>query len=264
MATQRADAMPTVPPTDATGLPAGVDADTVIWDEVVAPGGYCAKVVARGTAIRLTDLSGEACANVLLHNAEQPTERLNVADTVKVQWQAYLGAGQLLLSDLGRAMASIVADTAAGHDTFCGATNRASNDAKYADGSVHGRSPNARDQFVVALTKHGLGRRDVGPNVSFFKPVRVGPEGELEWTAQQCPAGAVVELRAEMHLLVTVVNSPHPLDPRANWTCGPLRLTAWTAMPTSPGDTPWSATPEGERALLNTQLYYAGRPEFRP
>jgi uncharacterized protein YcgI (DUF1989 family) len=32
---------------------------------------------------------------VLVYNAEHPTERLNVADTVKVQWQAYLGLGSL-------------------------------------------------------------------------------------------------------------------------------------------------------------------------
>ena len=36
----------------------------------------------------------------------EPWERLNVADTVKVQWQVYLGAGHLLLSDQGRVLAS--------------------------------------------------------------------------------------------------------------------------------------------------------------
>src|SRR5262249_54450331 len=124
---RRADAMPTVPATDATDLPDGVDADAVVWDEVVAGGGYGHRRLARGTAVRLTDVDGDACANVVLHNAIEPHERLNVADTVKVQWQAYLGAGSLLLSDQGRVMASIVEDTSGAHDALCGSSTRLHN-----------------------------------------------------------------------------------------------------------------------------------------
>ena len=258
MAGTRAEAMPTVPATAATDLPPGVAADRVVWDEVIAPGGYSAAVVAPGTVVRLHDLAGEACAAVLLHNADQPAERLNVADTVKIQWQAYLGTGALLLSDMGRAMASIVHDTSGTHDALCGASTRARNEQRYGDGAVSGPCPNARDQFVVALAKHGLTRRDVAPNVSFFKGVRVADGGALEFRAG-AGAGAVVELRAEMRLLVTVVNSPHPLDPRPAYTCTPLRLTAWSGAPTAPTDPAWTSTPERERAFLNTRHYHGGR-----
>ena len=65
----------------------------MLWDDVIAPGGDSSRVLPRGAVVRLTDLEGDACANVLVYNAAQPMERLNVADTVKVQWQAYLGAG---------------------------------------------------------------------------------------------------------------------------------------------------------------------------
>ena len=64
--------------------------------------------LSRGSRLRLIDLKGDACASLLIFNAEMPTERLNVADTVKVQWNAYLGAGKLLLSDMGRVLMSIV------------------------------------------------------------------------------------------------------------------------------------------------------------
>lgn len=106
-----ADAMRTVPATAATDLPDGVEPETVVWDETVAGGGYAHRVLARGTSIHLVDLEGDACANLVLFDALDPSERLNVADTVKVQWQAYLGRGSLLLSDRGRVLASIVADT---------------------------------------------------------------------------------------------------------------------------------------------------------
>ena len=58
----------------------------------MAPGGYTHKVLARGTRIRFDDPTGLACAHVIVYNALETSERLNVADTVKIPWQAYLGS----------------------------------------------------------------------------------------------------------------------------------------------------------------------------
>jgi uncharacterized protein YcgI (DUF1989 family) len=75
---------PTVPARDAADLPDGVPAEQVVWEETLGPGGYAARRLPVGTVIRLTDVDGDACANVLAYNALRPVERLNVADTVKV------------------------------------------------------------------------------------------------------------------------------------------------------------------------------------
>ena len=106
----RVEAMPTLPPGALADLPPGVAADQMLWAETIAAGGYAAKQLGRGARLRLTDLYGDACASMLAFNAERPTERLNVADTLKVQWNAYLGAGKLILSDMGRVMLSILED----------------------------------------------------------------------------------------------------------------------------------------------------------
>jgi hypothetical protein len=245
------EAMPTMPATAATGLPEGVDAAYVVWDEVVPGGGYGVKVLDRGCRLRLTDLRGDACAGLLLHRADRPEERLNVADTTKVQWRAYLGPGQLLLSDMGRVLAAIVADTSERHDALCGTSNRIGNERRYGDGAPDGPSPNGRDLFAVALAKHGLGRVDVAPNINLFKSVRVGPGGELVFDAV-ATAGAYVELRLEQRLLVTIVNVPHPLDPRSQYAVTPLRVSAWRSAPARRDDPLRLASPEAERAYLNT------------
>ena len=125
MAGTRVEAMPTLPAAEARDLPPGVEPAAVVWEETIAAGGYGAKQLARGARLRLVDLYGDACVSMLVFNAERPVERLNVADTVKVQWNAYLGAGRLLLSDMGRVLFSILEDTAATHDAFCGASNQA-------------------------------------------------------------------------------------------------------------------------------------------
>jgi urea carboxylase-associated protein 2 len=246
------DAMPTLPPSAATDLPAGVEPADVLWDEVVAGGGYSAASLPRGARLRLTDLAGDACAGVLLHRADRPAERLNVADTVKVQWQAYLEEGQLLLSDMGRVLAAIVEDTSGQHDTFCGTSNRRTNETRYGDGAPDGPNPNGRDHFGVALAKLGLERRDIAPNVNLFVGTRVDPDGALRLVHESRP-GAHVELRLELPLLVSIVNVPHPLDERAGYTVSPLRVTAWRGDPAAADDPTRSRTPEGERAYLNTE-----------
>jgi uncharacterized protein len=186
-----AEAMPFVPAPGYRSLPAGVEAEAVTWAETVAGGGYTSKVLARGTTLRLTDRDGDACAHLLLYNADQPWERLCVADTVKIPWQAYLAACHPLLSDQGRVLATIVTDEANGahdaHDALCGTSTRNANESRYGDGSPHGLSPAGRELLLLAALKHGLSARDIPPSLSFFKGVRVSALGDVEFAGCREP-----------------------------------------------------------------------------
>lgn len=244
--------MPTIPARRAEAVPDGVDAARVVWAETVAPGGYAHKAVAAGTTIRLSDPDADACAHLLLFRIDQPWERLNVADTVKVQWQAYTAAGQQLLSDQGRVLATVVGDTSGRHDAICGTSSRPQNEERYGSGSPEGPSPAGRELFVLGAAKHGLSRRDLPPSLSFFKGVRVEPStGRLLWQGG-CGAPAIVDLKAELPLIVLLANTAHPLDPAAGWHASTLGITAWSGEPTGPTDPAWSSSPERERAYLNT------------
>jgi urea carboxylase-associated protein 2 len=250
---QRAATQPTVPASSLADPPDGVAAADVLWDEVIGAGGYAAQALPRGSRLRLVDVDGDACAGLVLHRADRPHERLNVADTVKLQWQAYPGPGYLLLSDMGRVLASVVEDTAGSHDTFCGPSNRADNAARYGDGSAHGPTPSGRDRFLVALAKHGLGERDLPPTITLFKGVFVEEDGTVTYRGDRSHAGAAVTLRAEMDVLVSVVDVPHRLDGRPAYTAGRLRLTAWRGAPAGPDDPCRTASPEATRAYENTE-----------
>jgi uncharacterized protein YcgI (DUF1989 family) len=154
---------------------------------------------------------------------------------------------------MGRVLLSITDDTGAGHDTFCGASNAARNAAKYGEAGVHGACPDARDRFAVALAKVGLERRDIVPNVNFFKPVRVEADGRLQFDGERAPAGGYVELLAELPLFFVVANTPHVLDPRPEYHATELRNTVWSDQPTTRADARWTSSPEAERAFLNTE-----------
>jgi hypothetical protein len=253
-----AEAMPTLPARAWPAPPAGADPAALTWAETIAGGGYASKVLARGTTVRLTDTAGDACAHLLLWNADQPWERLNVADTVKVPWQAYLGEGHPLLSDQGRVLAVITADSSGRHDALCGTTALAANEERYGDGAAQGPSPAGRELQLLAAAKHGLGPRDIPPSISFFQGVRVDGEGALRFEGAAGP-GTMVELKVEMPTIAILANVPHPLDPRPEYTASTLEVLAWRGDPTGPEDALWSSTPELERAYLNTADYCDAR-----
>jgi len=210
--------------------PPDVDPSRLTWAESVPANGYTTKVLGRGSRLRLADPDGGACAHVLLYRAEAPWERLNVADTMKVPWQAYLGPGHPLLSDQGRVLATVAGDSSGRHDTLCGPGNE------------------GRALMVLGALKHGLDVRDVAPSVSFFAGVRVEPDGRLAFTGTAGP-GTAVDLLIHLPVVVLVVNAAHPLDPVARLT--DLDVLAWRA-----GEelaTPLNDDPEYLRALLHTE-----------
>src|ERR1700761_2213053 len=229
-----ADAMPYLPASSTPYPPPGIEPRALTWAETVAGGNYTHKVVARGTRIRLADVTGETCAHVLLYNALEPWERLNVADTVKIGWEAYLTTGHPPPSP------------------------PPSNGAKSGGSPPQGPSPSGRELFTLAAAKHGLAPRDLPPSISFFKGVRIGADGGLAFAGSAGP-GKAVELLAELPLIILIANVPHPVDPSPAYTCGPLRVHAWRSAPTTPGDPRLAATPEAHRAYLNTADYLAAR-----
>ncbi len=86
--------------------------------------------------------------------------------------------------------------------------------------------------------------------MSFFQGVRVEADGVFHWLGSAGPAE--VDLLAELPLVVLVANTAHPLDPRPEFTVGPLRIHAWRSTPTSTADDRATRTPELRRAYLNT------------
>jgi urea carboxylase-associated protein 2 len=248
------EAMPILPPR-ADDLPADVTPVDLVWEETIAAGGYASRTLARGSRLRLIDLKGDACASMLIFNAAMPTERLNVADTVKVQWNAYPLEGSVMLSDMGRVLASIEQDDAGTHDAFCGASNEASNRRHYSEGRNSGAYPNARDRLLLGAAKHGLSRRDVHPCINLFKGVRIADDGAVVPQLGPFAPGRSLVLRAEMDLILVIANCPHVLDERP-WSITPLRATAWRGPPTAADDPIRNATPERLRAFLNTEDLY--------
>lgn len=257
MGTKKVEAMPFLPAKTAHAPPEGVSPEQMLWDEVIEKGGYTSHHLKRGARIELEDIYGDACASILVFNSECFVERLNVADTQKVQWNAYLETGKLLLSDMGRVMMSIIKDEAQTHDCFCGPSNAKSNTKKYGNGENYSPFPNARDRFKIALAKYGMGIKDIHPSINLFKGVRIDLDGKIDPNLGPFAPNRKLILRAEMDILLVIANCPHVLDARSDYSVTPLKVRAWRGELTPENDPIRNKTPEGLRAYLNTEDYYS-------
>jgi uncharacterized protein len=215
--------------------------------------------LARHQRLRLRDVEGRACVSALFYNARDPIERYNMPDTLKAQFTAFLTAGRVLFSDMGRILCSIVADDCGWHDTISGIGGAEASRARFGEGSYQALRNdfhhNGRDNLLVALGKHGLGKRDVVSNVNFFVRVTADDTGALAWTPGNSRPGASVELRFEMDTLVVLSNTPHPLDPDTQYHPPPVELTISAGPPPDEDDRCRLSRPENARGFQLTEAY---------
>jgi urea carboxylase-associated protein 2 len=201
---------------------------TVLLTETLPGGAHASLIVKRGQSLRITDLRGGANASVMLVNATEKSERLNLPDTLKCQHTAKLTAGHCLYSDMGRVLAAIVADTCGWHDALGGVSNAAEVQEHYGAGRYqelrNGFYRNGADNLLVELGKWGMGLPDLLMTLNLFSRVDVNGDGALNFVAGNSTAGDYVELYAPMNTLVVLTAIQHPLDPHPVYAPKPLKL----------------------------------------
>lgn len=239
---------------EATGNPDAIADDLVRLRESLPGGWGWSGLVARGDTLRIVNSGATPGVSVLLYNAADPSERFNAGDTVKIQWSAQLGHGRVLFSDMGRVLASITDDTFGRNDALTGGSSAATNGTTYGDSTLR----NTRDNFILLAAKHGLTKRDIPPCLTLFAPVGVDADGAIGWQGPGAPAGARVDLRAELDLLVFVSNCPHPLAPGGS-APKDVDLVVWKSPPPGPDDFCRTATEEAKRGFENNAHYLAAR-----
>jgi uncharacterized protein len=238
---------------EATALDgAPIDPTTVISRDEIPAGWYTTVTLRRSEALRVTDPSGQCSVALIGWRKDDTSERINCADTVKVQWSAAISKGRVILSDMGHVLLSLVEDTSGAHDLMVGGSTPASTQAAF--GAV---TRNTRDNFVAAAAKAGLGLRDIPPCVTLFAPVSVNADGRFVWDRARKHAGDFVDLRAEMDLVLVLSNCPHPLDPARPAAQQPISLIRYRAPPAAADDPSRTTSPEIVRAFEFTDRLFA-------
>ena len=203
---------------------------TMLYEATIAARAAWSRLVAAGETLRIIDLGGNQAVDFLLYDAHDHSHRYSAADTVAAQRNIFLVTGTSLLSNEGVAMMTITATTCAFHDTIGGACSRESNTLRYGHHTAHQHA--CVDNFLDAGLRAGLTKRDLVPNVNFFMNVPVGQDGTLGIVDGISAPGLLVDVRAEIDVLVLISNCPQINNPCNGFNPTPVRVQVWDGVPT--------------------------------
>ena len=182
-------------------------------------------LVRKGEVFRIVDLEGCQAVDTLFYRADDHAERYSAPDTLVAQKQAYVSAGTHLISNEGRTMLTVTADTCGFHDTSAGACSCEANTVRFGH---HTRYMHAcRENFLLEVTKHGMTKRDIVANINFFMNVPILPDGRIAIVDGVSKPGDYVEMVAEMDVLAVISNCPQVNNPCNGFNPTPVQVLIW-------------------------------------
>jgi uncharacterized protein len=202
-----------------------VEAANAILDVVIPARTPWSHVLKCGQTMRLIDLEGQQAVDALFYSAIDTAERYSAQDTVRAQRAPYIGLGTKLISNEGRVMARISADSSGRHDTLAGCCSCESNAVRFGYETRYQHA--CRENFVLEGGRHGLGKRDIVPNVNFFMNVPINERGDFAVLDGISPPGTFIDLIAEMDLLCLFSNCPQINNPSNDFNPTPVRVLIW-------------------------------------
>jgi uncharacterized protein len=200
-------------------------AERVILDEIVPARMPWSGIVRKGQHLKIIDREGRQAVDFLCYNANETGERYHAPNTIKAAGTISLTKGHTLYSDVARPLFTIVEDTYGSHDTIGGACSAPSNFMLYGVKDC----PGCRENFLTALARHGMDRRDIVPNINFFMRVPVERSGGAAIARGDSLPGSYVVLRAEMEVLAVISNCPQINNPCNDYNPTPIQVVVTEA-----------------------------------
>jgi uncharacterized protein len=185
------------------------------------------RVIRKGQTLRIIDSEGQQAVDALLYNADDLSERYSAQDTLRVQGSAYIVLGTQLISNMGRVMARITADTCGRHDTSAGCCSCESNAVRFGEETRYQHA--CRENFILELSKHGLTKRDIVANLNFFMEVPIEPSGDFTVLDGLSTPGNYVDVTADMDVLFVISNCPQINNPCNGFNPTPIRVEIFEA-----------------------------------
>jgi urea carboxylase-associated protein 2 len=239
---------------------AGVDTSKTMWSEIVPGGGHWSWRMPRGSAIRFVALEDGPNVSAVLYSALEKLERYNMPDSLKAQHTAHYQAGHVLMSDMGRSLASVTADSLGWHDPLGALLDNERMALKYGErryeDARNGMYRSGKDGLLIEIGKYGLAKRDLIAPVNLFSKVSVDAQGRFQFAANHAKAGDFVELRFDMDVIFAISTAPHALDPNPVYAPKKVGLLAWRCGAAPANDACRAFRPENARALHNSDVLY--------
>lgn len=199
-----------------------LDPEKAIYDFVVPANRPWSHVVKKGQILRIIDLEGQQAVDTLFYKADDTSERYSAQDTILTQGGPYVSTGAKLMSNMGNLLGVVVADTCGRHDTSAGACSCESNTVRFGH---HTRYMHAcRENFIIEVSKHGMTKRDIVPNINFFMNVPIEADGRLAIVDGVSSPGDYVDILAATDLIAVISNCPQINNPCNGFNPTPVRV----------------------------------------
>lgn len=231
-----------------------------VFQKTFRPGEKWSGFIGRNKYVQFRAGGDNANVSLLLYNLLDRSERYNMPDSLKAQFTAHLTTGNILMSDNGRVLASIVEDTTGWIDSISGYSTRQGTDEKYGKTSYQENRNDyyrcGEENFRVELERNNMSARDLVPCVNLFSKVYVKEDGSMNYDPDNCKKGDIITLKTEMDVILIASNTPNPLDTATEYSAVPVYMTVYDAPATDLTDICVTSRPENRRCYENTWDYY--------
>ncbi len=186
-------------------------------------------VIRKGQVLRIIDSEGQQAIDTLFYRLDDHAERYSAQDTLQAQGSAYITTGSALVSNAGNVMLRVTDDSCGRHDTSAGACSCESNTVRFGQ---HTKFEHAcRENFLLEVSRYGMGKRDIVPNINFFMNVPIAPTGDLVIDDGISAPGSYVEMLAEMDVLCVISNCPQINNPCNGFNPTPVDVEIYEQAP---------------------------------
>lgn len=208
---------------DASSLPR--DVSTAIYVSDIAAERPWSRAVKRGQTLRIVDSEGQQAVDAVLYCADDTAERYSTQDTLRTQGSAYVELGTRLISNRGRVMARITADTCGRHDSSAGCCSCESNAVRFGEETKYQHA--CRENFILELSKYGMTKRDIVANLNFFMNVPIDPDGKFTVVDGVSAPGNYVDVTMDLDVIFVISNCPQVNNPCNGFNPTPIRVIVW-------------------------------------
>ncbi len=155
--------------------------------------------LARGQTLRVIDIEGEQVADLMAVARDDKREWLSSGRSIDYANTIYLTTGHVLYSNRSRPMFTIMRDDVGRHDFLLTPCSPETFKIIYKNDAPH---PSCFANLHTNLARFGIEPDEIPTTFNVFMNVEVSPDGQLSILPPRSRAGDMIELRAEMDLIV--------------------------------------------------------------
>lgn len=187
--------------------------EDAVYEHLIPAGDGWMHPLMKGQVLRIIDIEGNQGLDFLVYDLHNPEDHYSNTQTVVRQKKLYINVGTVLVTESGKELVKMVADTCTCHDTMGGACATESNTFRYGHHTLHMKT--CRDTFIEQISAFDdkYSKAELVPNVNLFAQILKLPDGRFEFEDGISSPGSYVEFEALADTMVLISNCPQINNP---------------------------------------------------